>query len=105
MPSSVERWLTRTIFHLSARGRLAEFSVDFAGSLVDSINMDGLDIGLELAGPPMLEAGAILGLNGFKDVPYAFKGRLSRLGDYLALDDAVMTGRDLCGRVSQACRG
>jgi hypothetical protein len=83
---------------ISARGSLADFDLDVDGKIEDPPNVDGVDLAFSLDGPSMAEAGAIVGLEGFKDVPYAASGRIRRQGTLLAVEGGELLAAQ--GRLS-----
>lgn len=71
---------------IEAEGELAGFGLGAHGVIADPRGLDGLALEFYADGPSMAEAGAILGLEGFKDVPFDVSGKLSRRGSLLVVE-------------------
>ncbi len=81
---------------LNATGSMADFDLKVEGKILQPAQADGVDLRFHLDGPSMLEAGALFGYQGLKDIPYELSGRVLRDGSLLQLEDGlVLAGRGM----------
>ncbi len=71
---------------VDARGQLETFALVLKGSLGKPKQFDDLELSLDLSGPSLFEAGAILDLLELPDTAFVLSGNVSRQGRLVAFD-------------------